>query len=65
MDYTSVAHLIDKDSFTWKVEMVKGLFNEEEVKRILAIPLSNCAQSDELVWWGDNTGSYTTKSGYK
>ncbi|MFQ6647749.1 hypothetical protein Gotur_021821 [Gossypium turneri] len=41
------------------------LFGDEQVERILSIPLVNSVQTDEVIWRGDNTGAYTTKSGYK
>lgn len=35
------------------------------MKRILTIPLANSRPQDALVWRGDNTGTYTAKSGYR
>lgn len=64
-NYTNVADLIDATTATWKFDVLRSLFDEDLVKRILSIPLSSSAHDDEMVWRGDNTGVYFAKSGYK
>ncbi|KAK9995232.1 hypothetical protein SO802_024935 [Lithocarpus litseifolius] len=62
---SSVDILIDPQSRQWNVEMVEGLFNEEEVELIKQIPLSNVASEDILYWPYSSNGVYSSKSGYK
>ncbi|KAG8480190.1 hypothetical protein CXB51_024907 [Gossypium anomalum] len=63
--YSMVSDLIDRDAVTWKHEEIRSLFGEEQMQRIVAIPLANIGLQDALVWRGDNTGIYTAKKGYK
>ncbi|KAA3467044.1 reverse transcriptase [Gossypium australe] len=63
--FTKVADLIDKESTTWKQDIISSLFGEEQLKHILAIPLVSSRPQDVLIWRGDNTGCYTVKNGYK
>lgn len=49
----------------WKHEEIRSLFGEDQMQRIIAIPLVNIELQDALVWRGDNTGIYTAKTGYK
>lgn len=49
----------------WKEDVICELFEEDDARRILTIPLSNCVQDDRWVWRGDNSGVYTTKNRYK
>ncbi|MBA0625086.1 hypothetical protein Godav_010326 [Gossypium davidsonii] len=53
------------DTFTWKSEVLRALFDDEQVRRILAIPLASSAQKNEVVWHKDNTSVYIAKRGYK
>ncbi|KAH1113947.1 hypothetical protein J1N35_007325 [Gossypium stocksii] len=63
--YITVADLIDNDSNTWKQTIIRTLLGDEQLRSILSIPLVSSRPPDALVWRGDNTGSYTVKSGYK
>ncbi|KAA3474504.1 reverse transcriptase [Gossypium australe] len=63
--FTKVADLVDKESTTWKQDIISSLFVEEQSRRILAIPLVSSRPPDTLIWRGDNTGCYTVKSGFK
>ncbi|KAA3472633.1 reverse transcriptase [Gossypium australe] len=63
--FTTVADLIDKDTSTWKHDIIRSLFGEEQLKRILAIPLVHGRPQDVLIWRGDNSVNYTVKNGYK
>ncbi|KAK5845334.1 hypothetical protein PVK06_001506 [Gossypium arboreum] len=62
---TQVSDLINKENNTWKPDIIQSLFEEEQLKRILTIPLANSRPQDALVWRGDNTGTYTVKNGYR
>ncbi|PPR97805.1 hypothetical protein GOBAR_AA22863 [Gossypium barbadense] len=48
-----------------KHEVIQDLFGDEQVERILSIPLVYSVHTDEAIWMRDNTGAHTTKSGYK
>lgn len=57
--------LIDPHTRQWNVEMVEGLFHEEEAEVIKQIPLSQLASEDILYWPYSNNCMYNYKSGYK
>ncbi|KAH1075466.1 hypothetical protein J1N35_027794 [Gossypium stocksii] len=63
--YSLVSDLINKESNTWKQDVLFSLFGEEQMNNILSILLVSSRPPDELVWRGDNTEEYTAKSGYK
>lgn len=39
--YSIVVDLIDNASFTWKEDMVREIFQEDQLERVLAISLVN------------------------
>ncbi|GAA0175469.1 hypothetical protein LIER_28636 [Lithospermum erythrorhizon] len=49
----------------WNEELILDLFNEEDARKILAIPLSRSHIRDRVVWHHTNCGVYLTSSGYK
>ena len=57
--------LIDPQTRQWNVEMMEGLFNEEEAELIKQIPLSRSATEDTLFWPYSSNGLFSCKSGYK
>ncbi|KAL0017052.1 hypothetical protein SO802_004121 [Lithocarpus litseifolius] len=62
---SSVDILIDPQTRQWNVEMVEGLFHEEEAELIKQIPLSSVASEDILYWPYSSNGVYSSKSGYQ
>ncbi|KAK9983964.1 hypothetical protein SO802_033489 [Lithocarpus litseifolius] len=62
---SSVDILIDPQTRQWNVEMVEGLFHEEEAELIKQIPLSSVASEDILYWPYSSNDVYSSKSGYK
>ncbi|KAA3459953.1 putative Transposon TX1 [Gossypium australe] len=48
-----------------KQDTIRSLFGEEQLKSILSIPLVSSRPHDQLIWRGDNIGTYTVKRGYK
>ncbi|KAH1107250.1 hypothetical protein J1N35_011018 [Gossypium stocksii] len=64
-EYTTVSDLINEEENAWKEDVICELFEEDDARKILTIPLSYCVQDDRWVWRGDNSGVYTTKNGYK
>ncbi|KAH1081847.1 hypothetical protein J1N35_021608 [Gossypium stocksii] len=48
-----------------RADMVNSLFDSDQARRVLSIPLSRFNQEDEFLWQRDNTGEYLVRSGYK
>ncbi|KAH1120608.1 hypothetical protein J1N35_003768 [Gossypium stocksii] len=61
----TVNHLIDTETNTWKSEIVRRLFDEDQSNRILSIPLACQDTQDMLVWKHEASGQYSVKSGYR
>ncbi|XVF17816.1 hypothetical protein REPUB_Repub10bG0157100 [Reevesia pubescens] len=57
--------LIDKDSMTWKKEMIHNIFPREDADTFCSIPLCTTGGNDILVWHYDRKGQYTVRSGYR
>lgn len=55
INYIVVADLINTESGTWKSKALRDLFDEEQVSRIMIIPIIRVELGDERVWRGDNT----------
>ncbi|KAH1129314.1 hypothetical protein J1N35_000692 [Gossypium stocksii] len=53
--YSKVANLINKETNTWKHEVLNTLYGKEQVKAIVSIPLVSSSMPDVPVWRGDNT----------
>ncbi|KAK8527528.1 hypothetical protein V6N12_054735 [Hibiscus sabdariffa] len=60
-----VADLIEEVDKSWKYDVLKDLFDAEQVSRICSIPLSRARLLDEIVWRYDGTGNFSAKSGYR
>jgi len=60
-----VVDLINNEQSTWKMEVLGKLFDEDQVCRIMAIPVVGFDIKDTRVSRGDNIGVYSAKSGYK
>ncbi|KAA3467246.1 reverse transcriptase [Gossypium australe] len=56
INYSKVADLINKDSFSWNYEAIWSLLKEKQVEAVLSIPLP-----DVLVWRWDESGEYTVR----
>ncbi|GMI99219.1 hypothetical protein HRI_003591200 [Hibiscus trionum] len=60
-----VSDLIDPHSNTWRYDLISSIFSPTEAEQILCIPLPHDSQPDTLVWQGEHTGVYSTRSGYR
>ncbi|XP_071912962.1 uncharacterized protein [Coffea arabica] len=49
----------------WDRELIAEVFEENEGKDIVRIPLSVCSMKDRIYWSKSSTGEYTVKSGYR
>lgn len=56
--------LIDQDTKWWNREALELLFSEEEVKRILTIPLSHNCHDHIQYWKGSKNELFTVRSAY-
>ncbi|MBA0839519.1 hypothetical protein Goarm_005232, partial [Gossypium armourianum] len=54
-----------RETATWKLEVLRKLFVEEQVNKILTILVAEVDLDDERVWRGDSIGVFSAKSGYK
>lgn len=59
-----VHSLIDEDTSCWNEEIVQSYFNEEDVEKILQIPLCYTSCEDFPSWPHTKSGIYTVKSVY-
>ncbi|KAG8484824.1 hypothetical protein CXB51_021840 [Gossypium anomalum] len=54
-----VANLIGSNTSSWKAELIKSTFSEEDATKILQISLASTTHEDFLAWRGEHTGEYT------
>jgi len=59
-----VQHLINSRSNFWNNDLLKELFDPEDVKLISALHLGASTKEDTLGWHFTKSGKYTVKSGY-
>jgi hypothetical protein len=64
-DLNLVSDLIDKDNWTWKVNIISRNFTSLEAEAILNIPLRRGGGEDFWAWGLEQTGVYTVKSAYR
>ena len=60
-----VCDLINSETHTWKVDLVKQVFIPQEASIILGIPLSLQGAADKQVWLPTPQGTFSTRSAYK
>ena len=63
-DYPMVSSLINDDSKSWKVNLVRELFLPFEAETILRILLSFSLPDDKIIWVGSRRGELSVKSTY-
>jgi hypothetical protein len=61
---TRVSELINPVTDQWDEELLRDLFNLEDVKEILLIPIRP-EMEDDIAWHYDNKGIFTVKSAYQ
>jgi hypothetical protein len=59
-----MSELIDHVTGAWDEELLRSLFFEVDVRRILEIPLHNQGFDDFIAWAYNNHGRYTVRSCY-
>lgn len=60
-----VSEFINRCSSSWKEDLVRQAFNQEDAEHILGIPLPRYDMEDSLIWNFSNVGNYSVKSGYE
>ncbi|KAL2498709.1 Ribonuclease H-like superfamily protein [Abeliophyllum distichum] len=63
-DYT-VGQLIITGENNWDYNLLVDLFNEEDRRQIMQIPLTSLGREDRMYWIHDKKGAYSVKSGYQ
>jgi hypothetical protein len=61
---SKVRELIDHISETWDEELLRSLFWDVDVSRILEIPIASQGMEDFIAWNFTNNGLFTVKSAY-
>lgn len=65
LEGAKVDSLLRMNSKEWDFDLVRDIFNENDARRILKIPLPYSNQEDKWMWIEDSKGEYTVKSGYR
>ncbi|XP_058784773.1 uncharacterized protein LOC131659623 [Vicia villosa] len=63
-DNLMVSDLVDSDLGSWQKEKIFALFNEEDAKQIISIPLSTSGLEDKIIWHFEKDGEYSVRSAY-
>jgi hypothetical protein len=62
--YTKVCELINPVTNQWDEELLRSIFADIDVRRILQIPLHSHGLEDFIAWGPTSHGRYTVRSGY-
>ena len=66
MSNGSVADLIDQETKSWKVELIRKIYHPQVAKEILLLPISRLPNMDDkLIWKHSNSGDYKVKKAYQ
>lgn len=60
-----VSEFINRESRTWKIDLLCATFGDNDARKILQIPLARAKHEDLLVWRGEATGALSIRSDYK
>lgn len=61
----TVSSLFKPGTKEWDQQLLNDIFNEEDARHIVQIPLSMDREQDSWLWIEDEKGKYTVKSGYR
>ncbi|KAJ1419155.1 Reverse transcriptase zinc-binding domain [Sesbania bispinosa] len=59
-----VSDLINKNTGSWKVSVIRSVFAIKDAENILNMPLMNTEREDELIWKLSRDGKFSVKSAY-
>lgn len=65
LEGAKVDSLLRMNSKEWDFDLKRNIFNENDARRILKIPIFYSDQDDKWMWLEDSKGDYTVKSGYR
>ncbi|XP_050241346.1 uncharacterized protein LOC126690274 [Quercus robur] len=66
MSNGSVVDLIDQETKSWKVELIRKIYHPQVAKEILLLPISRLPNMDDkLIWKRSNSGDYKVKKAYQ
>lgn len=65
MEETKVSSLFKIDKAEWDIDLLRDIFQANDVERILKISVSYSGAEDTWTWLDDEKGAYTVKSGYR
>lgn len=60
-----VSSLLRNDKMEWDVDILRDLFNANDIQQILKIPLSCSRTEDAWMWVEGETRDYSVKSAYR
>ncbi|OMO52067.1 reverse transcriptase [Corchorus capsularis] len=59
-----VADMMNFEEQCWRVEELMDLVEDDDISRILCLPIPRSPGRDTLIWDGNSTGNFTVKSTY-
>ncbi|KAL8147588.1 hypothetical protein AgCh_005054 [Apium graveolens] len=65
LENAKVSSLLNLEGNVWDADLLRDVFYNEDVERILKIPISSSHREDKWMWSEDNKCIYTVKSGYR
>ncbi|KAK1355657.1 hypothetical protein POM88_048913 [Heracleum sosnowskyi] len=66
LEDAKVSNLFKTGLNEWDYDLLRDIFNQEDVERIVKIPVAHTNQgADKWIWLEDVKGLYTVKSGYR
>uniref|UniRef100_A0A2N9IBI9 Reverse transcriptase domain-containing protein n=1 Tax=Fagus sylvatica TaxID=28930 RepID=A0A2N9IBI9_FAGSY len=65
MEVQWVADLIDAESGSWDVSILRKVFDEDSVQRVQQVVLTDCRRRDYPIWKHDPQGIFSVKSAYR
>lgn len=65
LEEANVSGLLKHDQLEWDLEILRDLFNEQDVVQIQKIPLNCSRTEDSWMWIDEEKGNYSVKSGYR
>lgn len=65
LEEAKVRSLMSMDQNEWDREILRDIFVQEDIEKILKIPVPLTNQDDKWIWLEDSKGQYMVKSGYK
>lgn len=66
LENAKVSNLFKTGLNEWDYDLLRDIFNQEDIERIIKIPVAHTTQGvDKWFWLEDVKGQYTVKSGYR